>query len=157
MLDLNLNYFPSSSFHDPAESQHLHLFGMQMNEHSGTSNSSVVNVETSSNAGDEEYSNQPYHEHCFDILKSGDNQVDEHEESYNQGSVVKPRFTTKELFPVRGSPRRMDPLVQQQVQQVKRSRRGPRSKSSQYRGVTFYRRTGRWESHIWSAYCCCNF
>ncbi|OMO72620.1 hypothetical protein CCACVL1_17695 [Corchorus capsularis] len=40
----------------------------------------------------------------------------------------------------------------QQVQlrhQVKKSRRGPRSRSSQYRGVTFYRRTGRWESHIW--------
>ncbi|XP_020087557.1 ethylene-responsive transcription factor RAP2-7-like isoform X2 [Ananas comosus] len=38
---------------------------------------------------------------------------------------------------------------QQQQQQVKKSRRGPRSRSSQYRGVTFYRRTGRWESHIW--------
>ncbi|KAK1264686.1 Ethylene-responsive transcription factor RAP2-7 [Acorus gramineus] len=38
---------------------------------------------------------------------------------------------------------------QQQVQ-VKKSRRGPRSRSSQYRGVTFYRRTGRWESHIWA-------
>ncbi|URE22397.1 hypothetical protein MUK42_26382 [Musa troglodytarum] len=37
----------------------------------------------------------------------------------------------------------------QPQQQVKRSRRGPRSRSSQYRGVTFYRRTGRWESHIW--------
>lgn len=36
-------------------------------------------------------------------------------------------------------------------QQVKKSRRGPRSRSSQYRGVTFYRRTGRWESHIWLA------
>ncbi|XP_051120106.1 ethylene-responsive transcription factor RAP2-7-like [Andrographis paniculata] len=33
--------------------------------------------------------------------------------------------------------------------QAKKSRRGPRSRSSQYRGVTFYRRTGRWESHIW--------
>ncbi|OEL29707.1 Floral homeotic protein APETALA 2 [Dichanthelium oligosanthes] len=32
----------------------------------------------------------------------------------------------------------------------KKSRRGPRSRSSQYRGVTFYRRTGRWESHIWA-------
>mmetsp|Transcript_7804 Transcript_7804/g.28837 ORF Transcript_7804/g.28837 Transcript_7804/m.28837 type:complete len:530 (-) Transcript_7804:173-1762(-) len=30
-----------------------------------------------------------------------------------------------------------------------KSRRGPRSSSSKYRGVTFYRRTGRWESHIW--------
>ncbi|KAF8725721.1 hypothetical protein HU200_020270 [Digitaria exilis] len=33
---------------------------------------------------------------------------------------------------------------------AKKSRRGPRSRSSQYRGVTFYRRTGRWESHIWA-------
>lgn len=40
-------------------------------------------------------------------------------------------------------------LKQQQQQHVKKSRRGPRSRSSQYRGVTFYRRTGRWESHIW--------
>ncbi|GMH11747.1 hypothetical protein Nepgr_013588 [Nepenthes gracilis] len=43
-------------------------------------------------------------------------------------------------------------ILQQQQQhqkQQKRSRRGPRSRSSQYRGVTFYRRTGRWESHIW--------
>lgn len=35
---------------------------------------------------------------------------------------------------------------------MKKSRRGPRSRSSQYRGVTFYRRTGRWESHIWCAF-----
>nr|GME12899.1 AP2-like ethylene-responsive transcription factor TOE2 isoform X2 [Ipomoea batatas]GME14625.1 AP2-like ethylene-responsive transcription factor TOE2 isoform X2 [Ipomoea batatas] len=35
------------------------------------------------------------------------------------------------------------------IQPIKKSRRGPRSRSSQYRGVTFYRRTGRWESHIW--------
>nr|GEV72868.1 floral homeotic protein APETALA 2-like [Tanacetum cinerariifolium] len=38
---------------------------------------------------------------------------------------------------------------QQHMQQMRKSRRGPRSRSSQYRGVTFYRRTGRWESHIW--------
>ncbi|KAF5736169.1 transcription factor APETALA2 [Tripterygium wilfordii] len=47
-----------------------------------------------------------------------------------------------------------DPLpVQKPIefsqQPLKKSRRGPRSRSSQYRGVTFYRRTGRWESHIW--------
>ncbi|KAJ1688528.1 hypothetical protein LUZ63_019918 [Rhynchospora breviuscula] len=36
-----------------------------------------------------------------------------------------------------------------QPHQPKKTRRGPRSRSSQYRGVTFYRRTGRWESHIW--------
>ncbi|XP_042374615.1 APETALA2-like protein 1 [Zingiber officinale] len=39
--------------------------------------------------------------------------------------------------------------AQPDQQQPKKGRRGPRSRSSQYRGVTFYRRTGRWESHIW--------
>ncbi|XP_022983504.1 floral homeotic protein APETALA 2-like isoform X1 [Cucurbita maxima] len=41
------------------------------------------------------------------------------------------------------------PPAQQQHQPMRKNRRGPRSRSSQYRGVTFYRRTGRWESHIW--------
>nr|QRN75489.1 APETALA2 [Equisetum bogotense] len=47
-----------------------------------------------------------------------------------------------------GSPR---PIMVPEIGQPakKKSRRGPRSRSSQYRGVTFYRRTGRWESHIW--------
>lgn len=44
---------------------------------------------------------------------------------------------------------RRSPLEVVHVQPMKKSRRGPRSRSSQYRGVTFYRRTGRWESHIW--------
>lgn len=39
--------------------------------------------------------------------------------------------------------------LQQKQSKVRKSRRGPRSRSSQFRGVTFYRRTGRWESHIW--------
>lgn len=42
--------------------------------------------------------------------------------------------------------------AQPRHQPIKKSRRGPRSRSSQYRGVTFYRRTGRWESHIWSVH-----
>ncbi|XP_049393940.1 AP2-like ethylene-responsive transcription factor TOE3 [Solanum stenotomum] len=42
-----------------------------------------------------------------------------------------------------------NPIEVSQQQPIKKSRRGPRSRSSQYRGVTFYRRTGRWESHIW--------
>ncbi|XP_076916632.1 APETALA2-like protein 1 [Bidens hawaiensis] len=52
-------------------------------------------------------------------------------------------FTTKQVFAA--IPRQQ----QRHIQQVKRSRRGPRSRSSEYRGVTFYQRTGRWESHIW--------
>ncbi|OEL15055.1 Floral homeotic protein APETALA 2 [Dichanthelium oligosanthes] len=48
-------------------------------------------------------------------------------------------------------PRRAEDLAvaQRPVAPAKKTRRGPRSRSSQYRGVTFYRRTGRWESHIW--------
>uniref|UniRef100_A0ACD6A2C4 Uncharacterized protein n=1 Tax=Avena sativa TaxID=4498 RepID=A0ACD6A2C4_AVESA len=47
-------------------------------------------------------------------------------------------------------PRRAEEVVVgQRVAVPKKTRRGPRSRSSQYRGVTFYRRTGRWESHIW--------
>ncbi|XP_010484535.1 PREDICTED: AP2-like ethylene-responsive transcription factor TOE3 [Camelina sativa] len=44
---------------------------------------------------------------------------------------------------------RPDELAPEISPPLKKSRRGPRSRSSQYRGVTFYRRTGRWESHIW--------
>ena len=40
--------------------------------------------------------------------------------------------------------RRREPLPQ------KRGRRGPLSRSSVYRGVTFYRRTSRWEAHVWT-------
>ena len=32
----------------------------------------------------------------------------------------------------------------------KKGRRGPMSRSSPYRGVTFYRRTSRWEAHVWT-------
>lgn len=49
-----------------------------------------------------------------------------------------------------GSPGKPPAAVEAAHQPMKKSRRGPRSRSSQYRGVTFYRRTGRWESHIWS-------
>ncbi|RRT72959.1 hypothetical protein B296_00023800 [Ensete ventricosum] len=49
----------------------------------------------------------------------------------------------------------LEPVVTERAteesQAAKKSRRGPRSRSSQFRGVTFYRRTGRWESHIWLA------
>ncbi|CAM8980944.1 unnamed protein product [Rhodiola kirilowii] len=82
----------------------------------------------------------------FEILKKWD----------EPGSgVAGSEFITKHLFPCEGLEDGDDSdLVsrrnfQQRQQLLRRSRRGPRSKSSQYRGVTFYRRTGRWESHIW--------
>ncbi|XP_049411488.1 AP2-like ethylene-responsive transcription factor TOE3 isoform X1 [Solanum stenotomum] len=98
------------------------------------------------------------------------------EEGYGENQrVTHSQFVTRQLFPVDdgelnrkqtdrvilpsgrsgtsvgyGDVRLVQPQQPEQAkQQVKKSRRGPRSRSSQYRGVTFYRRTGRWESHIW--------
>ncbi|KAL8146206.1 AP2-like ethylene-responsive transcription factor TOE3 isoform X2 [Apium graveolens] len=83
----------------------------------------------------------------------------EYEYSMNQSEYV-----TRQLFPVPdynnsaecsfASANRISCVSSSEVQPqketvAKKSRRGPRSRSSQYRGVTFYRRTGRWESHIW--------
>ncbi|XP_057830526.1 floral homeotic protein APETALA 2 isoform X2 [Cryptomeria japonica] len=64
----------------------------------------------------------------------------------------RPVYVTRQLLPVNGvelGEQGTGPGVEAGARAVKKSRRGPRSRSSQYRGVTFYRRTGRWESHIW--------
>ncbi|GFY84589.1 related to AP2.7 [Actinidia rufa] len=62
-------------------------------------------------------------------------------------SLLRPQWLNLSFPDTRGGAELSN--IQTQKQQVKKSRRGPRSRSSQYRGVTFYRRTGRWESHIW--------
>ena len=131
-------------------------------EDSETSNSSVVNADEVCNSRDEESSVL-----IFDILKK--------ESPGGVGGGPVPELVTQPLFPVAGgwgdsgSPilrtqwLNLSPTAdsgggggqpelktaQPKQQQVRKSRRGPRSRSSQYRGVTFYRRTGRWESHIW--------
>ncbi|KAK3442228.1 hypothetical protein EUGRSUZ_B02453 [Eucalyptus grandis] len=154
MLDLNLNVLSAESSYQ--EEKLSDVSGNQMDE-SGTSNSSIVNAD----AGDDESSSAraagDVHTFQFGIVKADGGGNDAVE--------------TKELFPLKeeecspgempmelsfgnggsgsggGSHARVMP--QQQSQQAKKSRRGPKSKSSEFRGVTFYRRTGRWESHIW--------
>ncbi|KAK8371430.1 hypothetical protein V6Z12_A01G244400 [Gossypium hirsutum] len=113
----------------------------QMDSSGGSFGSSVVNADTATTAGDDDSSSNAAATdtfgYSFDILKAS---REEELDKYNNR-------TTIPLFP-----RIVPHQHQQQVQlrqQVKKSRRGPRSRSSQYRGVTFYRRTGRWESHIW--------
>ncbi|WOL13560.1 hypothetical protein Cni_G22330 [Canna indica] len=70
----------------------------------------------------------------------------------NLTAESEPNVVTHQFFPEDdgSSP---EPVVvgrpMEEPQAAKKSRRGPRSRSSQFRGVTFYRRTGRWESHIW--------
>ncbi|KAM3341022.1 APETALA2-like protein 1 isoform X1 [Capsicum galapagoense] len=131
-------------------------------ENSGTSNSSIVNLESSSNAGDDEFiSSSDHHHHhrhpdeyAFDILTKEFFPLTGGETT----AVAAPELEKKKQWldlsaNYGGVPMEQRVLVAppppQQRQQVKKSRRGPRSRSSQYRGVTFYRRTGRWESHIW--------
>jgi hypothetical protein len=86
------------------------------------------------------------------------------------GPTTRPAAVTQQFFPATEAVVASAPVRQHQQQvmeqchevaavaaadpwtrsTLRKSRRGPRSRSSQYRGVTFYRRTGRWESHIWS-------
>lgn len=175
MLDLNLNVLGSAqedvgSFHGmfPEGSGSA----TQMDE-SGTSNSSVVNADASSTNDDSCSARAAVTTFNFDILKvGGEDDVVVTKELFpvigglnnwpEQGKQYSPSSSARqnliELGFDHGGPAEVR-LVQQklqqqappppQQQQVKKSRRGPRSRSSQYRGVTFYRRTGRWESHIW--------
>ncbi|XP_062081971.1 ethylene-responsive transcription factor RAP2-7-like [Humulus lupulus] len=178
MLDLNLNVRSADSARNDASSMVLDKIpqgsGTPMDE-SGTSNSSIVNADASSNVGDDESCSAravgtEVYTFNFDILKVGaENDVVVTKEFFPMGGVngefqdwqgqsssasSSSKKSWIELgFDQSGSGEvRMleaPPPPQPQQQPVKKSRRGPRSRSSQYRGVTFYRRTGRWESHIW--------
>ncbi|CAN6863004.1 unnamed protein product [Brassica oleracea] len=154
MLDLNLDL----------DSKEVSGAVLNQMDESVTSNSSLVNAEASSCIdGEEELCSTPAVKFQFEILKGGGREDEE-----GRSEVM-----TKDFFPIekgagfgdssgqssrssvdisfqRGNQGRDAARVMQPpAQPVKKSRRGPRSKSSQYRGVTFYRRTGRWESHIW--------
>ncbi|KAJ6802868.1 AP2-like ethylene-responsive transcription factor TOE3 [Iris pallida] len=132
-------------------------------EDSGSSSSSVLNA-----CGDEESCfNRSLGGFRFGILKDGgEEQAEEEEEEVVEEATPAPSggFLTRQLFPVSDTRAAAEDSSssssshfaglgfrpqQSQAQPPKKSRRGPRSRSSQYRGVTFYRRTGRWESHIW--------
>ncbi|KAM7496670.1 hypothetical protein LguiA_021084 [Lonicera macranthoides] len=172
MLDLNLSVGCDETTMMMNGEKFPEGFGRAQMDESGTSNSSIVNAEASSNAGDDDSCSARALSGETFALNFGINVDDQ---------VNRSELVTRQLFPVSGGGgggstqgQRSVTLaanladlsfgqagfggiggmrvVQQhppQPQQVKKSRRGPRSRSSQYRGVTFYRRTGRWESHIW--------
>ncbi|KAG4145504.1 hypothetical protein ERO13_D05G100200v2 [Gossypium hirsutum] len=174
MLDLNLNVASTESTQDAAcatlVTNKLNEYcGNQMDE-SETSNSSIVNDDDESCST---RANGDAFTLSFDILKVGSGET-EYGNDDAPVVVTKELFPVKRVGEDFRSPEGQssgssnynkwidlsferkevaDPRVMQQQQPsqttVKKSRRGPRSRSSQYRGVTFYRRTGRWESHIW--------
>ncbi|CAL0334063.1 unnamed protein product [Lupinus luteus] len=119
---------------------------------SATSNSTVVNADGSSN--DDSYSTRAEESFTLDfgILKAeGRNDVVTMElfPVNEVEGVVSENWKDTSSFGSQSERKVVEVEKQAQPPQVKKSRRGPRSRSSQYRGVTFYRRTGRWESHIW--------
>lgn len=179
MLDLNLNMVSTDSTQDDDSDAFVEKVpqgsGTQMDE-SGTSNSSIVNADASSNGGDDDScstraAGSEVYTFRFDILKvGGGNDVAVTKEFFPVGGAAgvngdfkdwqgqsssSSSLTRKSWIELGfdeagpGEARLVQQQPQQQQQPVKKSRRGPRSRSSQYRGVTFYRRTGRWESHIW--------
>jgi AP2-like factor (euAP2 lineage) len=175
MLDLNLTVASTNSASESMVTEKL----LQLSGGSPMESSGTGSFNSSFNTGDEDSTSNYYDAVCaysFSILKNDSNattttkEFDVDEEDEHENNNVRNR--TIQLFPpgsgtgekvsdVAGwldltssfgeaAEQRTLPQQQQQKQQVKKSRRGPRSRSSQYRGVTFYRRTGRWESHIWS-------
>ncbi|BAT91929.1 hypothetical protein VIGAN_07057300 [Vigna angularis var. angularis] len=155
MLDLNLNA-------DSTQSQDsVMLLDKFPEASSGTSNSSVVNAEGSSNEDSCSTRAGEVFTFNFGILKvegADDVVVSATKELFPasaenwQGQSSTSSFQARKSLVDLSLDRQNGEVKVVQVQQqpqVKKSRRGPRSRSSQYRGVTFYRRTGRWESHIW--------
>ncbi|KAK7257746.1 hypothetical protein RIF29_31953 [Crotalaria pallida] len=165
MFDLNLNADSADSTQNCNSVTVLENFpGGSWNKmaESGTSNSSVVNADGSSN--DESCSARAEEAFKFDfgILKvEGRNDVVTKElfpvngakamsfGNWNAASSFSERNGLVELSFNRQSETKVVHVESRPQPQARKSRRGPRSRSSQYRGVTFYRRTGRWESHIW--------
>lgn len=105
--------------------------------------SSIVNVDHSNaTTGDDDSSSNA---DCgftfsFSILNNDDDQRDRIVQLPVAGEVSQREWLDSNRI-----------VVQQSVHPAKKGRRGPKSRSSQFRGVTFYRRTGRWESHIWDS------
>nr|GMD22606.1 ethylene-responsive transcription factor RAP2-7-like isoform X1 [Ipomoea batatas] len=139
MLDLNLSVvYDESRFEKRPEGSGA--------DESGTSNSSMLNAEASSNAGDDDTCSTragdvvPFN---FDILKVGSRNEDDDGDDENRQAAL-PEFVTRQLFPVSEGAWNTGQTSGRQDWAMDLSFR-----QAEYRGVTFYRRTGRWESHIW--------
>ncbi|XP_048226161.1 ethylene-responsive transcription factor RAP2-7 isoform X2 [Ricinus communis] len=151
MLDLNLSFLsPGSTSPSPPGLDNNKLLEVSMASSGSLNSSSIVNA-----GDDDDDSNavEPF-SYSFSILTNHPHHDDDDDDNSGDRTI--------QLFPVDGHSIKTQwlnlrsreveygaggpPLAQRPV---KKSRRGPRSRSSQYRGVTFYRRTGRWESHIW--------
>ncbi|XWS43640.1 hypothetical protein CRYUN_Cryun16bG0121000 [Craigia yunnanensis] len=178
MLDLNLRVISGGDGSVEIAGENLLDFSGYNSNHmesSGSFDSSIVNAPTITITGDDDSSSNAAatdtFAYSFGILKTSQEEAENNRKTiplfpvnFEKDGGKSTGSSQKECLDLGGSGKASEHrdggateqriIVQQQHQvqfrqQVKKSRRGPRSKSSQYRGVTYYRRTGRWESHIW--------
>ncbi|XP_024038547.1 floral homeotic protein APETALA 2 [Citrus clementina] len=162
MLDLNLSLRTSSSAGGGGgggscnnivrEKKVLELSNSNYN-HTGTSRTFLLHPSSSvtttthsaSSSSDVSFSAVGY---SFSTLQSYNNNPNNNNNSNDSDDK------TIQFFPANSEAEGVNnkqAAMLQPRRQVKKLRRGPRSRSSHYLGVTFYRRTGRWESHIWDS------
>ncbi|KAI7729393.1 hypothetical protein M8C21_024330 [Ambrosia artemisiifolia] len=179
MLDLNLNfinYDEPTAFQDLEESGTSNSSVVNADGNNNKSNNIIIISNTNPGASDRDVEEEQEDSssvagacesasiscYNFDILKAGDTgaRVSKECNEVERSEIMTlfPNSRAKSLLLCPNSNElqemRLVPVQQEKANVVpnvvgKKSRRGPRSRSSQYRGVTFYRRTGRWESHIW--------
>lgn len=162
MLDLNLSLRTSSAAAAAGgscnnivrEKKVLELSNSNYN-HTGTSRTFLLHPSSSvtttthsaSSSSDVSFSAVGY---SFSTLQSYNNNPNNNNNNNSNDSDDK----TIQFFPANSEAEGVNnkqAAMLQPRRQVKKLRRGPRSRSSHYLGVTFYRRTGRWESHIWDS------
>ncbi|KAL5569223.1 hypothetical protein UlMin_025798 [Ulmus minor] len=171
MLDLNVNIAESTC--DNEEEMALELEKLTQVEDSGYSNSSIVIAKEGPNfpfnGRDTDSSINNTSTFIFDILKKGKEglflikhpsttgivrgqflpvtgEKEDKRADSGVGISLGPQWLNLSFADSAGGGGLQQPELRPKVKQ---SRRGPKPRSSRYRGVTFYQRTGRWESHIW--------
>ncbi|CAI9301102.1 unnamed protein product [Lactuca saligna] len=179
MLDLNLNFVnedETTTFRDVEESGTSN--SSVVNADGVNSSNAGEGDDDSSSAGGAGESLSCFNFDILKVGDAGVQSGNTYDEDRKSQNLTQSEFVTRHLFPMshghgggeesgqqsnslllRPNTNELQEMRLVQVQQQKptvqpnlagkKSRRGPRSRSSQYRGVTFYRRTGRWESHIW--------
>ena len=149
MLDLNLCILPGEFTSDGTG---LHPFNLSPSGVESPISSSVHNADHSNVNGDDDSSSNA---DCgftfsFSILNnSNDDQRDRTAQFPVAGGFSSDVYSQRKWADSDFVRATNGIVVQKSAHPAKKGRRGPKSRSSQYRGVTYYRRTGRWESHIW--------
>ncbi|CAO2830928.1 unnamed protein product [Amaranthus hypochondriacus] len=138
---------PSSTVERSHTNNNRRIFGFSfLSNHNKNNNNDDEEDDNSSYSGETPVTRQ-FFPVQLDVSGSTSTIVGEFPKPHWAGASLYPSADTMSAAAIMGPSTTTKPM--ELAQPMKKSRRGPRSRSSQYRGVTYYRRTGRWESHIW--------